>query len=191
MASTTASQGNHKPIASPPLRQDDGLLAEPDTQPRTQVKTPELPAEQQDVDTESSSTPGQLSAFDWDDYESRYEKALNEAAEHEGEILREANSLSKVNTLRVCRLPMLRCDMQYFDAWASAASSHDDERALKRLRTRQRYINLAEEKADQRQHHYEEVVRAFENALALLQTSDGQDGRSRHDQQSQTQSSQS
>ncbi|PHH58929.1 hypothetical protein CDD81_4079 [Ophiocordyceps australis] len=171
MPSPTASLGcGDKPMASPSLREDDGVLVELDTKPRTQVKTPEPSAEQKDVETETSSTPGQLSAFDWEDFESRYEKALNEAAEHEREILREANSLSK-----------------YFDAWASAASTHDDERALKRLRTRQRYINLAEEKADQRQHHYEEVIRAFENALALLQASDGDDARPGQEQQSQPQ----
>ncbi|KAL3958747.1 hypothetical protein ACCO45_006909 [Purpureocillium lilacinum] len=58
---------------------------------------------------------------------------------------------------------------EYFRAWAAAASVHDDERAIKRLRTRQRFVNLSEEKAAQKQQHYEEVVKAFESALALLQ----------------------
>ena len=44
---------------------------------------------------------------------------------------------------------------QYFKTWASAASSHDDERATKRLQTRQRYVNLAEERMDQKQQHCE------------------------------------
>lgn len=78
--------------------------------------------------------------------------------------------------------------MQYFQVWATAASAHDDERALKRLRTRQRFVNIAEEKMAQKQAHCEyrcptmsrfnllklmgrlddEVMRAFESALALL-----------------------
>jgi hypothetical protein len=42
---------------------------------------------------------------------------------------------------------------QYFQTWASAASSHDDERAIKRLQTQQRYVNLSEEKTAQKQQH--------------------------------------
>lgn len=42
---------------------------------------------------------------------------------------------------------------QYFRVWASAASAHDDDRAVKRLRTRQRFVNLAEEKMAQKQKH--------------------------------------
>lgn len=77
---------------------------------------------------------------------------------------------------------------QYFRAWASAASVHDNERAVKRLQTRQRFVNLSEEKMAQKQQHCkflpslasfcfswltipdEEVVKAFESALALLRS---------------------
>ena len=45
--------------------------------------------------------------------------------------------------------------LKYFRAWAAAASVHDDERAIKRLRTRQRFVNLSEEKAAQKQQHCE------------------------------------
>ncbi|XWW95485.1 hypothetical protein V2A60_003444 [Cordyceps javanica] len=96
----------------------------------------------------------ELHAFDWEDFESRYEAALQKASEEEAEILKEAESLSK-----------------YFRAWATAASSHDDVRAVKRLQTRQRFVNLSEEKLSQKQKHYVEVVRAFESALALLKSS--------------------
>lgn len=49
---------------------------------------------------------------------------------------------------------------QYFQAWASAASAHDDERAVKRLKTRQRFVNLSEEKLSQKQQHCEFKISA-------------------------------
>ncbi|KAL2201807.1 hypothetical protein CC79DRAFT_185612 [Sarocladium strictum] len=102
---------------------------------------------------DTPSTTSQLPDFDWEDFEARYERALEDADEHEGEILKEAESLSK-----------------YFRAWASAASVQDNERAVKRLQTRQRFVNISEEKMAQKQQHYEEVVKAFESALALLRS---------------------
>ncbi|KOS18865.1 hypothetical protein ESCO_000244 [Escovopsis weberi] len=118
------------------------------------ARTPDLSHVDQNGDTSiSPGTPGVLGPFDWDDFEHRYERALEEADEHEKEILKEAEDLSR-----------------YFAAWSSAASAHDNERAVKRLQTRQRYVNISEEKLAQKQQHYEEVVRAFESALALLRS---------------------
>ncbi|KAM4058514.1 hypothetical protein HRG_006522 [Hirsutella rhossiliensis] len=152
MPSPVASQ-NGEPPAS---QHEGGDKVEggngPDKHTHTETKTPEPQDDQHSPNSDTSSTPGHLAPFDWDDFEARYEKALREADAHERETLKEAEHLSK-----------------YFQAWASAASAHDDERAVKRLRTRQRFVNLSEEKAAQKQQHYEEVVRAFESALALLQ----------------------
>ncbi|KAH8179264.1 hypothetical protein LIA77_00783 [Sarocladium implicatum] len=87
---------------------------------------------------DTPSTTSQLPDFDWEDFEARYTRALEEADEHEMEILKEAEILSK-----------------YFRAWASAASVQDNERAVKRLQTRQRFVNLSEEKMAQKQQHCE------------------------------------
>jgi hypothetical protein len=46
---------------------------------------------------DTPSTTSQLPEFDWEDFEARYERALEDADEHEGEILKEAESLSKVS----------------------------------------------------------------------------------------------
>ncbi|PKS09849.1 hypothetical protein jhhlp_004472 [Lomentospora prolificans] len=61
------------------------------------VVTPE-PRADQVVDTSQTtpSTPGLLPPFDWDDFQSRYEKALAEADECERAILNEFEYLSKV-----------------------------------------------------------------------------------------------
>ncbi|KAK8074827.1 hypothetical protein PG997_009490 [Apiospora hydei] len=89
--------------------------------------------------------------FDWDDFEARYQKALGEADEKEKAILEEFDQLVK-----------------YFNVWASASSSHDNERAVKRLQTRTRFVHLSEQKLNQKKEHLSEVVKAFQSALALL-----------------------
>ncbi|EJP69797.1 uncharacterized protein BBA_01762 [Beauveria bassiana ARSEF 2860] len=107
-------------------------------------QSPESPQHQL-PDPPSPGALEELQPFDWEAFESRYEAALVKASEEETAILKEAESLSK-----------------YFQVWATAASSHDDARSVKRLQTRQRFVNLAEEKLSQKQKHYVEVVRAFE-----------------------------
>ncbi|KAK8064877.1 hypothetical protein PG994_007515 [Apiospora phragmitis] len=96
-------------------------------------------------------TPGRIAPFDWDDFEARYQKALSEADEKEKAILEEFDQLVK-----------------YFNVWASASSSHDNERAVKRLQTRTRFVHLSEQKLNQKKEHLSEVVKAFQSALALL-----------------------
>ncbi|KAI1106207.1 hypothetical protein F4804DRAFT_301931 [Jackrogersella minutella] len=98
-------------------------------------------------------SPGHLVAFDWENFEDRYEKALQEADEQEKQLLEEFDSLVK-----------------YFNVWASASSSHDNERAVKRLQTRERHVRLSEQALLQKKQHLSEVVKAFQSALALLST---------------------
>lgn len=140
------------PIPEDRLPGGSAAPSRPKKQPPTETRTPEPQADQHSAGSDTPSTPGHLAPFDWNDFEVRYDRALREADEQERDILKEAEGLAK-----------------YFHAWAMAASAHDDERAVKRLRTRQRFVNLSEEKAAQKQQHYEEVMRAFESALALLQ----------------------
>ncbi|PTB77972.1 hypothetical protein M440DRAFT_1391170 [Trichoderma longibrachiatum ATCC 18648] len=113
---------------------DETAVLDFDRPRQARVQTPE-PEEQQNGGL-TPNGPGILGPFDWDDFEARYEKALVEADEQEREILKEAESLAK-----------------YFQVWSSAASAYDDERAVKRLQTRQRFVNIAEEKMAQRQQH--------------------------------------
>ncbi|CAK7221649.1 hypothetical protein SCUCBS95973_004570 [Sporothrix curviconia] len=99
----------------------------------------------------SPGTPGHIPPFDWETFEARYEQALQEMNGEEKELLEEFDRL-----------------VNYFNVWASAASAHDDERAVKRLQTRERYVKIAEQSLGQRKQHLTEVVRAFQSALALL-----------------------
>ncbi|KAI0146092.1 hypothetical protein GGR57DRAFT_479473 [Xylariaceae sp. FL1272] len=117
------------------------------------AQTPETQKRQRDKPAVTTS-PGHLADFDWDDFEARYQQALEEADANERQMLEEFERLVK-----------------YFNVWASAASSHDNERAVKRLQTRQRYVRLEEQSLQQKKQHLTEVVNAFQSALALLSTS--------------------
>ncbi|KAJ4271445.1 hypothetical protein NW762_000147 [Fusarium torreyae] len=121
--------------------------------PHANSRTPEPQVDRQATNADTPDTPGALEPFDWDEFEARYEAALRDADEQERQVLKEADALSK-----------------YFRVWAAAASAHDDERAAKRLQTRRRFVNLAEERMERKEEHYEQVVRAFESALALLRS---------------------
>lgn len=59
-------------------------------------KTPEPPADQLDVIPSTQSSPFVPAPYDWEGFERRYEEALREADEHEREILKEAENLSRV-----------------------------------------------------------------------------------------------
>ncbi|RYP53640.1 hypothetical protein DL768_001420 [Monosporascus sp. mg162] len=105
---------------------------------RYQTRTPELQKRQsQKLEVQRSpNSEGYLAHFDWDEFEARYEKALNEADEREKELLDEFDRL-----------------VRYFNAWASASSAHDNERAVKRLQTRERYVRLSERQLMQKKQH--------------------------------------
>ncbi|KAF5631978.1 uncharacterized protein FTJAE_7708 [Fusarium tjaetaba] len=144
------SQDDIKPTGPAP---EESNMNNIQRHPHTNRRTPEPQDDRQANNSDPPDTPGVLEPFDWDEFEARYEAALQEADEREREILKEADALSK-----------------YFKIWAASASGHDDERAAKRLQTRRRFVNLAENKMERKQQHYDQVVRAFESALALLKS---------------------
>ncbi|KAI8276645.1 hypothetical protein K4K59_009693 [Colletotrichum sp. SAR11_240] len=103
------------------------------------TKTPEPRVDQPATnghDNISPGTPGPFPDFDWEGFEARYEKALADADEKERELLEQFEGLVK-----------------YFNIWASTSSAHDNERAVKRLHTRQRYVNMQEQNMAQKQEH--------------------------------------
>jgi hypothetical protein len=86
----------------------------------------------------TSTTPDDLPPFDWDDFHTRYQKALADADARELAVLKEFDDLAT-----------------YFGSWARASAAHDDERAVKRLHTRQRFVAQSEERMAQKQLHCE------------------------------------
>jgi len=121
---------------------------------RRQARTPE-PQKQRShngVAQRASISPG-LEPLDWEGFEKRYQRAFQEADDQERELLQEFDHLVK-----------------YFNAWASASSTHDNERAIKRLQTRERFVRIHEQTLSQKKQHLAEVVKAFQSALALLKS---------------------
>ncbi|KAI1448727.1 hypothetical protein ABKA04_008108 [Annulohypoxylon sp. FPYF3050] len=152
--SQVQSQPHSPPRAQAPKieqSQGDSLIKQLTMHRQRRAQTPD-PQNRRSNRSEMQS-PGHLAAFDWDDFEDRYEKALQEADEQERQLLEEFDSLVK-----------------YFNMWASASSTHDNERAAKRLQTRERHVRLSEQTLLQKKQHLSEVVKAFQSALALLST---------------------
>lgn len=103
MASPPLSQSgeeNHDPAiqngTETDTKEEDVAMPDSPNHPHSETKTPEPKFDQAAPSSNTPSTPGILAPFDWDDFEARYEKALHDADEHEREILREAENLSKV-----------------------------------------------------------------------------------------------
>ncbi|KAL7620297.1 hypothetical protein AAE478_009290 [Parahypoxylon ruwenzoriense] len=140
----------HSPPRNQMPREDaPTVVRNPERHRRTQTPEPQ----KRRSDRSEVQSPGHLAAFDWEDFEYRYEKALEEADEVEKQLLEEFDQLVK-----------------YFNIWASASSAHDNERAIKRLQTRERHVRLSEQTLLQKKQHLSEVVKAFQSALALLST---------------------
>ncbi|EFW99209.1 hypothetical protein CMQ_5630 [Grosmannia clavigera kw1407] len=159
-------------IAAAEMVLDNGTTASAARDLRAQTRTPELqtnPPSQSDGNGNRNGrgrpigqkasildaqhppgTPGHIPPFDWDEFEARYEQALVEMNGEEKELLEDFDQL-----------------VNYFNVWATAASAHDDERAVKRLQTRERYVKIAEQSLGQRKQHLTEVVRAFQNLFAF------------------------
>lgn len=74
------------------------------------TKTPEPAANQQhqvangNGQTSTPDSPGVFSAFDWEDFESRYTQALDKADGQEQELMREFDELVKVSQPKVLTL---------------------------------------------------------------------------------------
>ncbi|RHZ54657.1 hypothetical protein CDV55_102036 [Aspergillus turcosus] len=58
--------------------------------------------------------------------------------------------------------------LEIFNSWSQSAVLRDESRALKRFKTQSQHVQTSEEDLENRRKHYADVVKAFENALALL-----------------------
>jgi len=92
-----------------------------------------------------------LGAFDWEDLQLRYTERLKAVNKAEDEILEDFYKYSAA-----------------FSAWGEASANRDNERAVKRLRTRENFVRLGEASLEEKKKHYAEVVDAFKKALELL-----------------------
>ncbi|KAE9368412.1 hypothetical protein N431DRAFT_414791 [Stipitochalara longipes BDJ] len=114
--------------------------------------TEDLDEPSSDSDTVASEGTGtDLPVFDWVDLQHRYTKAIQAVNQEEEDILEEFYKYSDA-----------------FSVWGGASANRDNERASKRLRTREKFVRLGEASLEEKKEHYTEVVDAFKKALALL-----------------------
>jgi hypothetical protein len=123
--------------------------------PQTITPEPRLDQQPMNYQTNTPSTPGIYHPFNWEDFEARYEKALSDADNHERELMDEFDRLVKVSRSLFLLTVISSDTSQYFNVWASSSSAHDNERAVKRLQTRQRYVTLSEDRMSQKHQHCE------------------------------------
>lgn len=89
------SQDDIKPSVPAP---EETNMSNIQKHPHASRRTPEPQVDRQANNSDPPDTPGALEPFDWDEFEARYEAALQEADEREREILKEADALSKVSS---------------------------------------------------------------------------------------------
>lgn len=110
--SSTTSPVKSQAQAKPQPKEDEVDEEAPLTQTRMpldrrQTRTPEPKQRRsQRISVQPSpSTPGRIAPFDWDDFEVRYQKALNDADEKEKAILEEFDQLVKVRQSSLLAYP--------------------------------------------------------------------------------------
>lgn len=110
-------------------------------------------AEDEQLSEDKSATEDNIDIdpMDWTAFEMDYMKALKVVDDEEGALLTEFEKVADA-----------------FTRWAEASGGHDNERAVKRLKTRERFVELSEHELEKKKKHYAEVVDAFKKALALL-----------------------
>lgn len=92
-----------------------------------------------------------LSECDWDQLQEKYTDAMDEHSRVEEELRAETARLLEV-----------------FTAWSQVTVQQDEKRALKRFKTQMQHVQNSEASVENKKKHYEDVVKAFQSALALL-----------------------
>ncbi|KAL1990326.1 hypothetical protein VTN49DRAFT_6165 [Thermomyces lanuginosus] len=58
--------------------------------------------------------------------------------------------------------------LKLFMTWSQIPTERDEDRSFKRFHTRMQHVQFSEQDIEEKRAHYANVVKAFENALALL-----------------------
>ncbi|KAA8574868.1 hypothetical protein EYC84_004111 [Monilinia fructicola] len=103
------------------------------------------------ISLDSSAPKRDLGPMNWSDFEERYEAAIAQLSDKEDQLVHDFQNLTEA-----------------FQIWADSSSERDNQRALKRLRTRERYVQIHERTLEEKKQHYLKVVQAFKQALELF-----------------------
>lgn len=119
------SAENVSPAGHPPSSRTD---VSPRNDP--QADMPRQSA-QQNSQAESNDPKEPIDDFDWVELEKRFHSKMKECEHVEQEIYEEFNNLLEVSHRSICYLATFNAT-QVFNAWASAISGHENDRAHKR-----------------------------------------------------------
>ncbi|KAI5304886.1 hypothetical protein KEM56_005760 [Ascosphaera pollenicola] len=97
-----------------------------------------------DADPQLKELELSLQSYDWETLQERFAEAMEERTQDEMVLQRETADLLETTVLR------------------------DEDRAYKRFKTRMGFVQHSEMQLEDKKHHYANVVKAFESALALL-----------------------
>ncbi|KAK4865815.1 hypothetical protein LT330_008908 [Penicillium expansum] len=136
------SQGSKSPPGSVSFRENKSpqLPIEPLTSAPINDETPLV----------SGLTQG-LEDYNWEQLQSKYADAMEEHSRVEENL--------RIETAKL---------LEVFIAWSQTTVSQDENRALKRFKTQMQHVQNSEINVENKKKHYAEVVKAFQNALALL-----------------------
>ncbi|APA09455.1 predicted protein [Sclerotinia sclerotiorum 1980 UF-70] len=109
------------------------------------------PGDETAISLDKSDPKRDLAPMNWSGFEQRYAEAIKELNDNEDELIDHFNHLSEAFTI-----------------WADSSAERDNGRALKRLKTRERYVQIQEKSLEDKKLHYTKVVEAFKQALQLF-----------------------
>ncbi|KAJ5246969.1 hypothetical protein N7468_001952 [Penicillium chermesinum] len=92
-----------------------------------------------------------LELCDWEKLQDKYSDAMDEHTRVEEDLRSQTAKL-----------------LEAFTAWSQITVLQDENRALKRFKTQMQHVQNSEMSVESKKKHYEDVVKAFQNALALL-----------------------
>lgn len=92
-----------------------------------------------------------LQDYDWEHLQETYTKTMEKHGTVEEDLRAQISRLLEV-----------------FMAWSQTTVVRDEIRALKRFKTQMQHVQNSEEELEKKRKHYNDVVKAFESALALL-----------------------
>ncbi|KAF7863976.1 hypothetical protein EAF04_006941 [Stromatinia cepivora] len=103
------------------------------------------------ISLDKSDPKRDLAPMNWSGFEQRYAEAIKELNDNEDQLIENFHHLSEAFTI-----------------WADSSAERDNGRALKRLKTRERYVQIQERSLEDKKLHYTKVVEAFKQALQLF-----------------------
>ncbi|KAJ5139135.1 uncharacterized protein N7515_003983 [Penicillium bovifimosum] len=140
--SPRVSQGSKSPQGN--------VSSEASKSPESPIEAPASARIHDELQIVSQLTQG-LENCDWEQLQGKYTDAMEEHGRVEENL--------RVETAKL---------LEVFMAWSQTTVSQDENRALKRFKTQMQHVQHSEVNVDNKKKHYAEVVKAFQNALALL-----------------------